>query len=256
MPVQSLTILPAGFLTLDRSILVAGTDMGVKIRVPVYAVLLMHDEGPILVDAGMHPLGLTEPERAWGPRARIIRPEITAADMIEARLAELGVKPADLRMVILTHMHWDHTGGLAGLRDCPIVVQWAEHRFAFAPDGFVAGQYMRNHIDVPVAWEPIEGDRILVPGVSVIRTTGHSPGHQSVLVRLDSGGWYLITGDAVSTLENVQLKLAGSNVWDAQRAAESISRLEHLGQLLGAELFPSHDGVRWEAFRKTPDCYR
>ena len=114
-------------------------------------------------------------------------------------------QPAELRMVDLTHMDSDHTGGLAGLRDCPIVVQWAEHRFAFAPDGFVAGQYMRNHIDVPVAWEPIEGDRILVPGVSVIRTTGHSPGHQSVLVRLDSGGWYLITGDAVPTLENVQL---------------------------------------------------
>jgi len=255
MPVQSLTILPGGFLTMDRSLLIAGTDMGIKIRVPVYAVLLRHEEGPILVDTGMHPLGLTDPERAWGPRARIIKPEITPADMIEARLRELGIKPADLRMVILTHMHWDHTGGLADLGRCPVVVQRAEHRFAFAPDGFVAGQYMRNHIDVPAAWKLIEGDRILLPGVSVIRTTGHSPGHQSVLVRLDSGCQYIITGDAVSTLENMQLKTPGSNVWDAPLAAESIYRLEQLSQLLGADLFTSHDALRWEEYRKVPDCY-
>jgi N-acyl homoserine lactone hydrolase len=254
--VDSLTILPNGYLTLDRSILVAGTDMGMKMRVPVYSVLLMHEEGPILIDTGLHPGALTDPEGVWGPRARLIRPEMTEEDVVASRLRALGIEPGAVRMVILTHMHWDHTGGLTCFSHCPVVVQKAEHRFAFAPDSFVAGQYMRNHFDLPLPYEQIEGDRMLLPGVSVVKTAGHSPGHQSVLVRLKSGATCIITGDAVSTLDNVRLKIPGSNVWSSQLAAESISRLEHLAELLGARLFPSHDHSTWMELRKTPDCYR
>jgi N-acyl homoserine lactone hydrolase len=256
MAVDSLTIFPNGYLTLDRSILIAGTDMGVKIRVPVYSVLLMHEEGPILIDTGLHPGALNDPEGVWGPRARLIRPEMTEEDVVTSRLRALNIEPDTVRMVILTHMHWDHTGGLTYFRHCPIVVQKAEHRFAFAPDSFVAGQYMRNHFDLPLTYEQIEGDRILLPGVSAVKTAGHSPGHQSVLVQLKSGARYIITGDAISTIENVRLKLPGSNVWSAHLAAESISRLEHLAQLLGASLLPSHDDSVWTELHKTPYLYR
>jgi N-acyl homoserine lactone hydrolase len=255
LAVHSLTILPNGYLTLDRSILIAGTDIGVKLQVPVYSVLLMHDEGPILIDTGLHPEALTDPEKAWGPRARLIRPAMTAEDVIVSRLQALHIEPSTVRMVILTHMHWDHTGGLKYFTHCPVVVQKAELRFAFAPDTFVAGQYMRNHFDLPVHYEQIEGDQMLLPGVSVVKTAGHSPGHQSVIVKLRSGASYVIAGDAVSTLDNVRLKIPGSNVWSAELAADSISRLEHLTSLLGAGLFPSHDGERWKEYRTAPACY-
>lgn len=255
MAAHSLTILPNGYLTIDRSILIAGTDIGVKIQVPVWSVLLMHEEGPILIDTGLHPGALNDPEEVWGPRARLIQPVMTREDVIASRLQALHIEPAAVRMVILTHMHWDHTGGLKYFTHCPIVVQKAEHRFAFAPDTFVAAQYMRNHFDLPVRYEQIEGDQVLLPGVSVVKTSGHSPGHQSVIVKLRSGASYVIAGDAVSTLDNIRLKIPGSNVWSAQLAAESISRLEHLTDLLGAGLFPSHDGECWKEFRKAPACY-
>ncbi len=255
MAVQSLTILPNGYLTLDRSILIAGTDIGVKIQVPVYSVLLMHEEGPILIDTGLHPEALTDPEKAWGPRAKLIRPAMTGEDVIVSRLQALHIEPGTVRMVILTHMHWDHTGGLRYFTHCPVVVQKAEHRFAFAPDTFVAGQYMRNHFDLPVRYEQIEGDRMLLPGVSVVKTAGHSPGHQSVIVKLRSGAVHIVAGDAVSTRDNVRLNIPGSNVWSAELAAESTSRLGHLTDLLSAGLFPSHDGECWKAFRKAPACY-
>lgn len=255
MAVHSFYILPAGFLTIDRSILLCGTDIGVKIRTPVYSVLLLHDEGPILIDTGLIPEGLTAPEKAWGPRAKLIKPQMTEQDVIENRLKELNISARDVRMVILTHMHWDHTGGLRYFNHCPIVVQKSEYRFAFQPDAFVSGQYMKNHFDFPLNYELIEGDRMLLPGISVIRTVGHSPGHQSVLVKLRSGKFSLFTGDAVSIQENMSMKIPGSNAWDAQLAAESIYRLDHLSVLLDAEVFISHDDTLWNDMKKTPEYY-
>ena len=255
MAVRSFHILPAGFLNLDRSILVSGTDIGMKIEVPVYSVLLFHDEGPILIDTGLNPDGLTDPAKAWGPRAALIRPRMTEKDVIENRLKDLNLTPSDIKMVILTHMHWDHVGGLRYFTRCPVVVQKAEYRFAFHPDTFVSGQYMRNHFDFQVPYKIIEGDSMLLPGLSVISTPGHSPGHQSVVIRLRSGQSHIITGDAVSTLDNMMMKIPGGNSWNGQLAVESIYRLEHLSVMLEAAIYPSHDGLLWRDFRKSPDFY-
>jgi N-acyl homoserine lactone hydrolase len=256
MAVHSFYLLPTGIITIDRSILISGIDIGTKVKSPVYAVLLMHDEGPILIDTGLNPDGLMDPEKAWGPRAKLIKPEMTEQDTIESRLKTLNIRTKDIKMVILTHMHWDHTGSLRYFNHCPIVVQKSEYRFAFQPDSFVSGQYMNNHFDFPLQYDLIEGDRVLLPGVSVVRTPGHSPGHQSVIIKLRSGKYHIITGDALSTFENMRLKIPGSNVWDAQLAAESIYRIEHLSLLLGADVFTSHEDVKWFDFKKIPDCYR
>jgi N-acyl homoserine lactone hydrolase len=256
MAVDSFYLLPTGIITIDRSILISGIDIGTKVKSPVYAVLLMHDEGPILIDTGLNPDGLIDPEKAWGPRAKLIKPEMTEQDTIESRLETLNIRVKDIKMVVLTHMHWDHTGSLRYFTHCPIVVQKSEHRFAFEPDSFVSGQYMDNHFNFPLQYNLIEGDRVLLPGVSVVRTPGHSPGHQSVIIKLRTGKYHIITGDALSTFENMRLKIPGSNVWDAQLAAESIYRIEHLSLLLGADVFTSHEDVKWFDFKKIPDCYR
>ena len=256
MAVKEFYILPGGFLHIDRSILLTANGMGQTIRAPVYSVLLMHDEGPILIDCGLNPDGLTHPEQAWGPRAKLIRPEMTEADDIRNRLRELGLGVSDVRMVIVTHLHWDHTGGLRFFSHCPILVQKVEHRFAFSPDNFVSLPYMRNHFDFSLDYQPVEGDRMVRPGVSVIKTGGHTPGHQSVLVRLRSGAYYIFPGDAVPLQENLSLKIPSSNTWSAQAAMDSIYRLEHLSQLLSAEILPSHDIVRWEDLKKSPVAYR
>ncbi|MBF0529146.1 MAG: N-acyl homoserine lactonase family protein [Deltaproteobacteria bacterium] len=255
MAVQSFYLLPTGLLTIDRSILISSVDIGRKIKVPVYAVLLMHDEGPILIDLGLNPEGLINPEKAWGPRAKLIKPEMTEQSTIESHLNTLNIRIKDIRMVILTHMHWDHTGSLRYFDHCPIVVQKSEYRFAFQPDAFASGQYMNNHFNFPLQYDLIEGDRVLLPGVSVVRTSGHTPGHQSVIIRLKSGKYHIITGDALSTLENMRLKIPGSNVWDAQLAAESIYRIEHLSLLLNADVFTSHEDRQWDDFKKIPACY-
>lgn len=229
--------------------------MGKKVKAPVYSILLLHGEGPILIDTGLNPDGLTDPERAWGPRAKLIQPELTQADDIRERLKELNLNVADIKTVILTHLHWDHTGGLRFFTHCPIITQKTEYRFAFHPDSFVSSQFMQNHIPFSLNYRILEGDQMIVPGISVIRTPGHTPGHQSIFVRLASGASYLLAGDAISLEENLTLKIPSSNNWNAQQAMESIYRLEHLSYLLKAEIIPSHDLGRWGSLKKSPEFY-
>ena len=71
MAVKEIYILPGGLFTVDRSVFLTAVDIGQKIRAPVYSVVLIHDEGPILIDVGLNPDGLTDPEQAWGPRAKV-----------------------------------------------------------------------------------------------------------------------------------------------------------------------------------------
>ncbi len=255
MAVKRMYFFSGGVLNADRSILLCGIDIGKKIKSPVTSVLLLHDHGPILIDTGLNPDGLTDPEGAWGPRAKLIKPELTESDDIRNRLKEVGLRVEDVKMVILTHLHWDHTGALRFFTHCPIVVQKEEYRFAYQPDSFVAAQYMGNHINFPLNYRLVEGDQILLPGVSVLKTQGHTPGHQSILIRLKSGAYFIFAGDAISLEDNLILKIPGSNTWSAQESTDSIYRLEHLSKLLPAEIIPSHDIGKWSRLKKAPDYY-
>ena len=255
MAVKRMYLLSGGILNADRSILLAGTDIGQKIKAPVISLLLIHEQGPVLVDTGLNPEGLTNPEGAWGARAKLIKPELTELDDIRNRLKEAGLRVEDVKMVILTHLHWDHTGGLRFFTHCPIVVQKEEHRFAYQPDSFVAAQYMPNHINFQLQYRLLEGDQVLLPGISVMKTQGHTPGHQSVLIRLGSGAFFIFAGDTISLEDNLTYKNPGSNSWSAHQSTESIYRLEHLSQLLPAQIIPSHDIQKWSGLKKFPEFY-
>jgi len=247
MTVEKVHIIRGGFIDIDRSILLTGTDIGKKMKVSVCSFVIIHEEGPILVDTCLNPDGLIDPEHAWGPRANLLKPELTEADDVRNGLKELGLDVSDIKMVILTHLHWDHTGGLRFFTHCPVIVQKAEYRFAFNPDSFVSSQYMRNHFDFPtINYQLIEGDRIIVPGISVIKTPGHTPGHQSILIKLDKSNSYILSGDAMCLKDNLTLKIPSSNNWNNQQAMESIYRLGHLSELLKAEIISSHDTSTWE----------
>ncbi len=103
-----------------------------------------------------------------------------------------GFDPASVDIVAMSHLHYDHAGGLLladGTRAFPrarIVAQRAEWEIALGDNSRVVASYDQPELRLVADWGAegwAEGDRELLPGVSVIRTGGHSAGHQAILVR-------------------------------------------------------------------------
>jgi N-acyl homoserine lactone hydrolase len=150
---------------------------------PVHGFVVTHPGGALLVDTGVG--GPQDMLNDW----RVVN--VAAADA----LAEHGLSPADIGMVINTHLHFDHCGQNAVFKHAPHYVQRAEldrakreSRELYDWFGFMDAQF-----------ELLDGDTEILPGLSVIATPGHTSGHQCVLVQSADGSPDLLIGDAAYT---------------------------------------------------------
>ena len=239
--IEKIWFLQNGTLNLDQSVLVSGKGAGNRLTVPVYSVLAKQASGYLLIDTGLHPGGITDPEGTWGARARTVLPTIAREDGIAQRLAQIGVGCEEVKNVVITHLHWDHTGGLSYFKHAKIIVQKAEHRFAYEPDRNLAGSYMRNHFDLDLDYDIVEGDTPLCEGVELLFTPGHTPGHQSVLLTLKSGKRCIIPGDAIYSYQNIDALLPPGNCWSISDSLLSLHKLITVARLTDAKIYPSHD---------------
>lgn len=256
MAVRKMFLLPCGYIEIDQSTMTAGIGVGEIVRAPAYSTLLSTDDGWVLVDTGLNPDGLDNPGTAWGPRASVVRPTITRDDDIRERLRELGVSINDVKVVINTHLHWDHTGGNRFFRESVFIVQKAEYRFALYPDRHLSAPYMENHFKHPLNYQLVEGAMEVVPGVSVVPTPGHTAGHQTVIVNLPEGGPVILCGDAVYCYASLQGPVPPGHCWSQPFAMNSIHQLICLRDRLGAKLIPGHEPNLWKEFVPSPMSYR
>jgi N-acyl homoserine lactone hydrolase len=215
--------------------------MGKVQRVGAYAVLLETSEGYVLIYTGLNPKGIENPEETWGALAKVILPHVQEKVDIRRGLAQLNVTPEQIRIVINTHMHFDHTGGNHLFQHAKFVVQKAEYRFAMNPDRHWSGSYMKNHFDCDLNYQLVEGDCELLPGIDLLFTPGHSPGHQSIFITIESGRKFIVAGDAINTLENMKRLLPSGLCWDEQQAILSLQKLMTISRLTGAAVIPSHE---------------
>ena len=147
---------------------------------PVLAFAIRHPDGIVLVDTGIGE-GNEWIETNYQPRAREIREALSGA----------GLDPDGVRVIVNSHLHFDHCGQNRAFPGVPIHVQQTELDLALRE-----GHTIVEWVDFPDAhYEAVEGDAEIVEGVSVLATPGHTPGHQSVTVRTGDG-LVLIVGQA------------------------------------------------------------
>ncbi len=179
MPVKALYALQNGFLGFERSGLFYGERSPERVRIPVTCYLIRAADTTILFDTGLSPRAVPGLLRT-DPLARF-----EDGDLLVHRLDSLGLEPTDVDMVVLSHLHFDHAGGAALFTSSELVVQQDEYAYAHYPAAFLASFYYRKNFDLPgYRWRLLDGDAELVPGVTVLRSDGHTPGHQSLLVQL------------------------------------------------------------------------
>lgn len=156
-----------------------GEDMEREIRFPVPAYLIQNDSERILIDTGLHPSAVAGPHAHYGPTFGRFTLEQ------EASIAE-QLDLFTITKVVLTHLHFDHAGGLALLpRDVPIVVQRREWE-AGGDKAAIARNFFHPRDYLPAARQVIlvdgEHDLLGDGSVRLLPTPGHTPGHQSVRV--------------------------------------------------------------------------
>ncbi len=152
--------------------------------IPVYAYAIRHPRGLVLFDTGVGS-GSDEVDREWHP---------TLFPLDEA-LAGIGHDASEVVGIACCHLHFDHCGQNPRFPGIPIYAQHAEYEATRQPDYTVP-----EWVDFPGArYELLDGDAEPWPGIHILSTPGHTPGHQSVLVDTRDGG-VLLTGQAVYDL--------------------------------------------------------
>lgn len=190
-----------------------------RITLGMRCLAIEHDDGLVLIDTGAGNKEDAKFKDIYGMVNEAPEPDADGArrTMLEAGLKEIGRTPADVRWVINTHLHFDHAGGntyidgAGTLRpsfpNARYVVQAGEHHWATHTNERTAASYFGKNWDPIIAegrFDFIEGDREIIPGISSLRTPGHTPHHQSILI--DGGeGIACFLGDICPTSAHLPL---------------------------------------------------
>lgn len=255
MAVTGMYFFNCGLLTVDQSIVTYRHGWGTKIQIPVVVGLIMTTEGNVLFDTGLDPIGIEKPEEVWGEKRHTIA-RMTSEDDIRNRLGEVGLRPDDIRFVVNSHFHWDHTGGNQFFEHSTFIVQKSEYRFGFHPDDFVSEVYRVRQFDLPLDYHLIEDDYNLLDGVTILTTPGHTPGHQSLLVSLPETGHILLSGDALYTNLSLTEGIPPGNSWNTSQSVRSIKEMKAVTTHLHGKVAITHDPQFWEQFKPAPYRYQ
>ena len=126
--------------------------------------------------------------------------------------------------------------------DAQIYVQKDEFSFAQYPNAFQAPIYDKRIFALPtVKWKLLEGDGVIMPGLTVMMANGHTPGLQGLIIELPESGYYLLGADSVYLTENIETAHPPGNVWNTVLAEYAVKRFKALQSLLDGQFFPGHD---------------
>ncbi len=228
-------MLNVGWFNSPAGIWRQGDEMERRVRFPVPAYLIETDTERILVDTGLHPGAAADAAAHYGDAPALAIVEFEQ----DASIAEL-VDLATITKVVMTHLHFDHAGGLELLpRSLPIFIQqreWvAAHDVpAMQRNFFLARDY--DAIDNQIV--AVDGDHDLLGDGSVVllSTPGHTPGHQSVRV----GERLVLGGDVshyASGLDDHRFPVFADDFDDQKASAERLRELRDAG----ATVRPGHD---------------
>jgi N-acyl homoserine lactone hydrolase len=216
-------------------------NAGTKVYNPYFMYVVTHPQGNVLFDSGAHPDLGTNPQSRLGEAAADFDMRLSPEDHVERRLATIGMTPRDIDLVIQSHLHFDHAGGLAWLAHSPILVQREELAFARNPPVYQELIYVRADFGMDLNWREVDGDHdVFGDGrVTVISTPGHTRGHQSLLVRLDGQTVFLLA-DAAYLIDKMRSRSLPGILWSPDAIIASWDRIEEIERSEHALLVTTH----------------
>lgn len=261
------TCCPAGGRLFD------GTTDRLRGHMVCHCLLIESADGLVLVDTGFGTRDIANPHRIAGPSRRLLNPQLRPAETALAQVRALGFLAEDVRHILVTHLDFDHAGGLEDFPTATVHVTAREKEAAEARGGFIAADRYR-----PKQWDDVEQWRLYSLGggepwygfdcvrgldglpadILLIPLAGHTWGHSGVAVHEGGGRWLLHCGDAYLYRGEVGSErptcppgLRGlQRLTEVDRAARRANQaklrrlsLDHADDV---RLFCAHDPVEWE----------
>jgi len=245
----SIIPLKTGSIYCDKGkTITANVDAGKMVYIPAIAWLITTPSEKILVDLGM-------PETKIASEKHYLGSYQLPGERIDQALQLQNIRPEEITKVIFTHLHWDHCQNGHFFPNAKFYVQKKELEFARTPIETYFRSYDHPGIGLTPSFEKypltiLDGDAQITPEMQVILTSGHSPGHQIVVVDTASGP-YVIAGDAVLCYENLIPGADGDFILPGRHkdTPETIAAIHKILSLAGepGRVLPGHDE---KVFRK------
>lgn len=230
----------------DQSRWSPGVNVGKPLPISDNCYLIHHAEGWFLWDTGVAEAIADMPDGAKGENGA---PNWTRPKKLMAQLDQLGVKPSDIKAMAISHTHPDHIGNVELFPQVMLYVQKAEYEW---PGAGGKPRFNPNH---PVT--KLEGDRDVFGdgSITILSTPGHTPGHQSLLVKLPNTGAVLLSGDAVHFKDNWDNRRVPAGNTSKEQTLASMDRIASLLAKEHAQLWINHDKVQSDGQKKSPEFY-
>ena len=239
--------MPQRLYLLQLSMTTVPIGPGRSLEMVLGCYLIQTSDGrSILIDTGIA-ADVTRPPGA--PKGR------EESNVIE-QLAGLGLRPADVNTLICTHFDVDHAGYHDAFPHAELVVQ--RDHYELARGGHPRFADARRHWDHPALhYRLVDGDTELMPGLTLLATPGHTPGHQSVLVHLPQTGAVLLAIDAAMMQHTFtpDRKAWPTDDNEEQLRASTRKLLDLVKRENVALVVFGHDGTHWQTLKKAPEFY-
>jgi glyoxylase-like metal-dependent hydrolase (beta-lactamase superfamily II) len=223
------------------------------ITLPIPAFLIEHPKGRALFDTGLHPDCQRDPVGRLGERlAGLFRIGFAPGEEISARLEAIDCDPGKFDLIINSHFHFDHVGGNALIPNATTLVQRREWDAGMDPETARKRGFNPRDFDLGHQLRLVDGEHDVFGDGSVkcLPTYGHTPGHQSLRVRLSTSD-IVLAADACYFCQTLRERRLPRYVYDREAMLASLDQLEALEQG-GARVYFGHDPEFWQTVPQAP----
>jgi N-acyl homoserine lactone hydrolase len=214
--------------------------------------LIRHEKGLFLWDSGIADAVAEKPEGVSGAGGLLV---LKVTRTLQAQLKELDVSPAQVTHLAFSHFHGDHVGNANLFTAAALYIQYPEFEAAFGPEpakfGFNPALYdkLRDSTVVKLSGDyDVFGDGSVV----ILSTPGHTPGHQSLLVRLPATGAVVLSGDATHFQDNWDNRRIPARNFNKEQTAASMDKIAKVLQSEKAVLWINHDNEQSQGIPHAP----
>ena len=229
-----------------------GVNPGQPFEFSNHCYLIRHASGWMLWDSGYSDAVNARPEGVVAPSGLNVG---RMPRTLSSQLAEIGLTPSHITHVAFSHTHGDHIGNANLFDKATLYIQEPEYAVAFGLDvakfNFNLALYdnLRRNPTIKLSGDhDVFGDSSVV----ILSTSGHTPGHQSLLVRLPRRGPVILSGDLVHFHDNWTHRRVPAFNYDRERSVASMQKVADLLVSQKAELWINHDKAHSAGIPKSP----